>query len=636
MLRLLALTWSTADEAAGVAARAMAASCDAVAGWRRACDAPGFLVLVAGDTEERERRVRLVFGGDAETLPPSRGIAARGGQAGSPIEPCGLVCGALFDRSGAPVGDFDARTDGAVVASAGAHLVEACWGSWVAILRGPASSGSGAVALRAPVGTLRLFHLCRRGIDLWASDIEDAAHAAGPLALDRATAAAALLHRVLTLNATGLDGVTGILGGQRATVRRDGLALDWPWRPAAGWRESRLDDAGEAASVLRADVETAVRAWAAGRERILHRLSGGLDSSIVLGCLARAEPHPELACLTYFIAPGTVGSAAAPRSLAAALLGDERGYARLAAEAAGAPLLERERRPGAVDLPALLSAHRTARPSWLAFSPDVDRMDVEIVRELGADAVFTGRGGDAMFFAAPGAWPAIDEASERGLRPRLVGHALDAARESGRPAWPILRTAAWRGLLRRCPPHLTAHRGVTRMASADALALAAPERIAPPWSPLIEGLPPGKTEQLHAVFAGNHYAEPFARGRAAAVVDPLLSQPVVESVLRIPAATLAPGGVSRGLARRAFADLLPQQIAARRTKAGGDAFVATVARIHMLFIRELLIGGALERLGLLERGALEAGLQEHLQRGTLGDAILHAVGVECWARSWDG
>ena len=79
-----------------------------------------------------------------------------------------------------------------------------------------------------------------------------------------------------------------------------------------------------------------------GHASLLHRLSGGLDSSIVAGCLGRASTQPRIACYTYFNPHG--------RS-------DERPWARLAAEHAGFEHLEYP------IVPAEISLRRPGAPS---------------------------------------------------------------------------------------------------------------------------------------------------------------------------------------------------------------------------------------------------------------------------------
>ena len=590
MLRFLALTWSPSAAAAAEELRQRVET--GAPDWTIACTTSG---LAAWTT-------------DVSCALPT---AARGDRVGA-----GVVFGALFDRTNRPIGALDDDAADAAIASRGARLIERFWGSWIAILRGPED----AIALRAPGGSLRCFHLRRRDVDIWCSDIEDAT---------------ALLHSSLVTNATGLEGVAEVLGGQRLTAGPDGFAWDWPWRPADAWRTGRIEDADQAADVLRDAVQETVEAWAGRYGRIVHRLSGGLDSSIVLGCLAHTRSRPEVVALTYFMPPDVFGSTAAPASRAGAVSGDERFYARLAAAAVVVRLLERERRSEHVDLRALLTAHRTARPSWLAFSPDLDRIDAAIARELGADAFFTGRGGDGVFYASVRPWPAIDAAWERRLGPRFFSLILEAGWRGRRSAWSALGLALTQGLLRRAPPPARPPPLLERLLDPEAVAHVGDAAARPPWTALCAGLPPGKREQVHAFFSGHHYAEPFERGRVADVIDPLQSQPVFEACLRVPTAILLEGG-SRGLARRAFADRLPEAIRLRTSKAAGDAFIALVVRRNAGFVRDLLLGGVLADLGLLDGHAIEGALAAQEVRGEHGGALLHLAGVEAWARGWSG
>ena len=88
-----------------------------------------------------------------------------------------------------------------------------------------------------------------------------------------------------------------------------------------------IQDPQTAITELRRTARACIHTWAACYSDIVHNLSGGLDSSIVLSCLKDAPSQPNISCLHYF---GT-----GPDE-------DERKYARLMAGRVGIELIEHQ------------------------------------------------------------------------------------------------------------------------------------------------------------------------------------------------------------------------------------------------------------------------------------------------------
>ena len=73
------------------------------------------------------------------------------------------------------------------------------------------------------------------------------------------------------------------------------------WDPFAFLHaQHTIEDPGRAAESMRATVRSCTQALSGGHASLLHRLSGGLDSSIVAGCLGRPSTQPRITCYTYF------------------------------------------------------------------------------------------------------------------------------------------------------------------------------------------------------------------------------------------------------------------------------------------------------------------------------------------------
>jgi asparagine synthase (glutamine-hydrolysing) len=131
------------------------------------------------------------------------------------------------------------------------------------------------------------------------------------------------------------------------------------------------------------------------------------------------------------------------------------------------------------------------------------------------------------------------------------------------------------------------------------------------------------------------YPYVFHRERYALSVNPLTAQPIVEACLRIPTYVLLCGGVSRGLARKAFADVLPEPVAKRTVKGLPSAFFQQILRRNMAFVRERLIDGLLVKERILDREKLEAYLVADQPFLTVQPAqILCYLACEAWLSQW--
>jgi asparagine synthase (glutamine-hydrolysing) len=151
-----------------------------------------------------------------------------------------------------------------------------------------------------------------------------------------------------------------------------------------------------------------------------------------------------------------------------------------------------------------------------------------------------------------------------------------------------------------------------------------------------EDLPPAKRRHIEEVAHALLYHGRSQRGQAFDLVHPLLSQPVIEHCLSIPVDLLIQGGRDRALARRAFADDLPRQIAERRSKSELGAHYSLAFSAALPAIREYLLDGRLVQHDLLPRQPLESALESSALAEHGGYIMLaRAVAIEAWTRHWD-
>jgi len=473
--------------------------------------------------------------------------------------------------------------------------------------------------LRDPSGTLPCFQTDTEGVTVVFSWLEDlitfAPHLPTPRVKWDAVAAFIMLGH-LGGRETALEGVSQILPGQLVTLGEGGPPPLPLWSAVAVAREQIESEPRAAAAQLRCAVMECVDAWASVYESVLLRLSGGVDSAILLGSLRAGGASTRITCLNYH-SPGSNS--------------DERGFARLAAAKAGVALIERERDTG-FRLDAVLDVSRMPMPEVYVGRMGTGRMDSEVASEHGAHAMFAGGGGDSLFFQFRCTWPAADYLGTHWPGRGFVRASLDAARLAKVSLW----QAIWRALADQ------RHRIRPSASAGEFLALACREeldgasrldRYIHPDLLAESSLPIGKAHQLQELINPPGYYDPYLREATPELVHPLLSQPLIELCLALPTWLLTNGGRGRALARQAFVSELPREIATRQSKGGMEEHVLTILQRNLPMVRGLLLDGHLVRHGLIDRNKTEAALAGRLSasKGHVGE-IHSYVAIEAWLR----
>lgn len=545
----------------------------------------------------------------------------------------GVVLGTLFERnrdidddSPARRATLTARSCEAIFASRGQWLVENCWGNYVALLR-EAAAGTVRV-LKDPTGTLPCFRTRSNGVTVVFAHIGDCLE----LGLARFSVDRAYLRaRVLGFNdleRNALEHISQVRRGEcveldpatEPVVRSSRFC----WDPFAFVREQQaIEDPDRAAAAVRATVRSCTQALSAGHTSLLHRLSGGLDSSIVAGCLARASSPPRITCYTYFNPHG--------RS-------DERPWARLAAEHTGFEHLECPIEPADVQLPDLVRARPAADPLPLLGYLIRSTIEERLAVERNATAVFTGDGGDSGFCSDSLTYAVTDYLRRHGPRPTALRLASEVALRTERSSWAVLVSSMRRWLFgAKISEQIPALLMGSRLVSAQLRdGFAIPESYPHPWFSHLRHVPWDVIRRLGIlVTTPEFYNVTDATRPAPEVVSPLYAQPAVELFLRIPIHLHAEGGRDRGLARQAFAREVPEPILRRLWKDRAPGFHSELLLRNLDFIRELFLDGVLVKEGLLDRAAVEAALAPGpTKTEVLPVEIYRHLDVEIWARYW--
>jgi len=526
-----------------------------------------------------------------------------------------LVIGRIFERGpdgSAPSKPADiAELDGDIDKVARA-LVDDHWGSYLALLRRPETGE--LFVLRDPSGAIPAAIVGDGELAIVADQIPRWLHeaVAGKPTIDWELVAAQLLDPSVASRRSFLTAVTPVAAGCLAAMDAGPVERSI-WDPIKVVARA-VPDTDRLAQHLAFTVRDSVAALTGFHDRPLLELSGGLDSAILLGCLASRHAGGPPAC---------INSATIQAS------GDERVYARAAADRHGAMLTEIMVAPAEMDYARLAEQSDVSEPRLYGTDATHERLVTGLADALGASAIVTGQGGDAVFFQEPTPLVAVDHVRAHSLGRSTWRTVLDSAHRSQGSIWSVL--AAARASRRHRMLTLVEHDNMLLGPAARTASPAAPH----PWLADIEALPPAKRIQLQLISVGQFFRGPTDRAERFDLIHPLLAQPIVELCLAIPTWRLSFGRLDRALARQAFAADLPELIARRRGKGEVSTYYSHAIIANLPFLRDLLLDGLLVQHGLLDHHRLDAALGERsmVQRPDHRVIIAYAS-LEGWLRSW--
>ncbi|RSU54896.1 asparagine synthetase B family protein [Sphingobium yanoikuyae] len=525
----------------------------------------------------------------------------------------GHIIGTLFPRHG-PATPVGSETHHWSDDLAGPHplmmLRDRYWGGYVALME----SEDGVTVARDPSGAMPCYFVRLPWGCVFASDADLLVEAGlvKPV-VNWSQLPRYLAAKELPSPLTAIEALEELLPGSAIHMSQAGQSVEPFWSP---WDyvvpAERWDHEG-AADRLRRLVDHCVASWASTASRITATLSGGLDSSIVAAALARSQSQFECATL-----------ATSDR------MGDEREYARAMAQAIGAPLHEAFYDMHDIDLSMSVARH-FPKPVGRIHELAYHRAMMRIAQDGGADAVFTGNGGDNLFYNTKSVRPFFDCLRQGGGLANafrtfcniaeVVGVSRrTAALEIGRAIGTMNKPYKWR-------PNLT-------MLAADVAAdmMRCPldhEWLHGPGKPV-----PGKIGHISYLLRSHNHLEGYFRPYDMPLINPLMSQPLMEWMLAVPTWVMLDGGRDRALARKAYGDILPPIIADRRIKGSPGGFAISALRHHAAEARTRLLEGELSRRQLIDRYAVEAalgrveGIEEHYVR------LLDLLDMEAWIGNW--
>lgn len=607
MIRYVAFLWDRGDALATQTAKQMARRfTDCHCRLSSCCSIPGMIVFAGAQGDDGHR---------IYALPKGHGV----------------ILGRVFPmkaehwRAGwcAAFSEADAAR---FASTAGTAFVHDYWGAYVAFICNPTNGD--AHVIRDCSGKIPCYATTHRDILVVFGDINNLGGLGlAQFEIDVQYLSAFIYWPELQVNQCALKGVTELLAGQRLQQKHGAPAVSNAWDPCEVVRSGVIDSVITARSALRSVTEYCIAAWASTYERVLHSLSGGLDSAIVLGCLSRVEARPLVTCINrYHPVPGE----------------DERSYAKRAAELAHCEFIELPWCPANRTFePSLLAFPRCPKPfNPLPYSLLAAESLSAVADDYHAQTVWTGEGGDHIFFNYVTALGAADYMRVHPViwSPQLMSAIVDAARYSKEPYLNVWRDATRLATSRTHwkSPLQAARTNGCRISflEYELLPKHLEQYLSHPWSSHRDDLPKGKQLQIELL------SELLNRDRISTLLPPpaqhpLISQPLLELSLRIPIYLLTAGGRQRALAREVFKDVVPPEILAREDKGTTHRLWITKIRDSQPFIRDLLLNGWLVSEGIIDRPSLEPYLSARQPiRPEQCSPLTACIAAEMWARSW--
>lgn len=546
----------------------------------------------------------------------------------------GVVLGSLFERntdiedpSPCCVPALGVAESDAIVATGGRSLVTRYWGNYVAFVADPIIHTKWVI--KDPTGSLPCFSSQFRDVLLYFSCIEDCVS----LGLLRFAVNRSYLHSRMTdfgcYRQNPLQEIFQVNRGECTEIVQHNestqVSTHLYWTPVNfSYSHEPIDDPNLAARAIRATVRACTHSLARHHQNALLRLSGGLDSSIISGCLQDAAAMLRITCYTNYNPRG--------RS-------DERPWARMAAQHAGWEHVENAVTPEDIPLATCLQMPVAVEPMLVLDFLQRTTFEQRLAVDSAATAVFTGDGGDSGFCSDSIGFAVSEFLVRYGLHPSALKIASHVALLLGLSTWQVIARSLRQWWLGSKSSHGSSSRlNACRLVNPELLRnVPSFEYHDHPWFRDIGRIPGGMPSRLGMLLATPDFYSGYAGAKESRpqMLAPLYSQPAIELFLRIPLHVHFEDGYDRGLARRAFAQEVPDPILRRHWKDRAPGFHDELIYRNLGFLRDLFLDGILVSERLLDRRAVEHALTSTPARNAVyAGEILHHLGTEIWARHW--
>jgi asparagine synthase (glutamine-hydrolysing) len=433
-------------------------------------------------------------------------------------------------------------------------------------------------------------------------------------------------------NETAVNEISTVISGECVMVREGKVSRGAYWCPSAIRPDQYAETGDDAARILDNSTQRSINALVSPHRTVLLELSGGLDSSILLGCMNRAPAKPEIVAVNFW----SRGSG-----------GDERAFAHSMTAKTGVELFELERDRN-VDLRKLLSCARTGNPVLNFCAYDQEPRLVRLAKDIGATAIFTGEIGDDIFGHAAFPGTLAECLSFLGAGWGFFRSAVDYADLMRVSVWKAVGQAIRYRRWAQRKPYWSFHLYKRQLGFGSDRNLVTLEvereyeqqleRFIHPWFRDVQDMPFGRAMLVFAlVMATSTWSHsPFGESTGSLFIMPLANQPLVEAFCTIPSQFHFRAGENGAVARQAFGPILSNVVLGRGTGKGGPGlWLHEVFARNRQLLRELLLDGILVRENVLDRSKLEAAISGAVSKSQAGAGeLVELLYIECWLRRW--
>lgn len=541
----------------------------------------------------------------------------------------GIIFGTLFKRNGCnmsvsvneEIDDFESQM---IIESSGEHLIDNYWGRYIAFLND--DNKGRCLIIRDPTGSIPAFiyNDGNRIIIFSSGDdflklITSESIIKEKLRFNRLHISSFIIMPVLDYSDSGIDQIHKIYPGEALIVDRATYQKKSLWNPSK-FCNNIITEPRRAAEEMRQTILDCINSWAGQFDNIIHRLSGGLDSTIVLAGLTSKIKSSSVTALVYY---------------SDGMNSDERRRARVAAEYFGVPIIEKEDIPSEVDITLVKDFIVSADPLACRFYLAKGAYEKKLAEKLNADCFFGGEGGDCIF-ASGVRYKVAEYVSQHGINLNLLKVIDHCSRVDDVSYWKTLLDA-FRSWMSR--PDWSPNRWLDEVPESlftnDIESVLNLDDRFMHWLPEMRESPAAKKIHVSYTKMINYHRYPNHPMNEVPRINPLLSQPIIELVYRIPSYLFVHGGVDRGLARLAFKGMAPDENIMRVSKGGIHDFYQKLFFMNIGFLKEFYMDGMLVKHGIYKRDVIEkAFLRPNAQGNFLRGRLIDTIGAEVFMRRW--
>lgn len=535
-------------------------------------------------------------------------------------DPSTIIAGRVFSKNMVPYDTVGLSLE-KIQQTNGRWLGENYWGRYILV---SFDKEKKAVTLyRDPQGIATLFYMRYKGAILFSTHCDllyDAVDEKPELNWDYLTSFVVNAHNVTT--STPFVGIEELHPGSVTQLRADGsCSIEQFWDPTA--IASRFVENEDAYLDCLYDTFLAcTKAWTQGADKICVELSGGLDSSSVLAVLKDVLPHEKDVVAVNMFHPAIASS-------------NERDFAQQVADATDTPLKFADWSTHLPFAPVNIE-RRLNKPTTFILDSEFNNEMLNYA-QLGPQGEFMcGQGGDHLFLAPPFVESPADYFLEKGVS-GIFSKISEMSAYHRMPHWRVMSKSLnalvqyWRGTLDYIPLSLNFQPWMTDSFKSQVRA----DIFKPLFWEGLKKLSPGKAQHTFAVYQATLYIDRGYRIPGKPVLNPLLSQPLVEQALSMPTYQTSADGYNRVHFRRAMAKHKKGNYIWRKSKGETSGIVVLGMRAHFDAVCKLLLDGQFSKKGFIDREKLHEKLIafKHGKTDSLWP-LINLIVAEVWLNSW--